>query len=72
MDNTAAIRLAQDTEFHRRTKHTSVKYFFILEKVLKKELIVQQVPTEEQIADIMTKPLFKLSLLTLCSKMGLT
>lgn len=43
VDNTAAIRLAQNPEFHRRTKHISIKHFFIREKVLEKELIVQQV-----------------------------
>ncbi|GBM32731.1 Copia protein, partial [Araneus ventricosus] len=71
VDNTAAIRLAQNPEFHRRTKHMSIKHFFIREKVLEKELLVQQVSTEDQIADMMTKPLFKPRLITLCSKIGL-
>ena len=71
VDNTAAIRLAQNPEFHRRTKHISVKHFFIREKVLEKEIFVQQVSTENQIADMLTKPLFKPRLLTLCAKIGL-
>ncbi|GBP12337.1 Retrovirus-related Pol polyprotein from transposon TNT 1-94 [Eumeta japonica] len=29
IDNTAAIRLAQNPEFHNRTKHIAVKHFFI-------------------------------------------
>jgi transposase InsO family protein len=33
VDNSAAVRLAQNPEFHRRTKHISIKHFFIREKV---------------------------------------
>ncbi|XP_073822557.1 uncharacterized protein [Musca autumnalis] len=32
IDNTAAIRLSQNPEFHKRTKHISLKHFFIREK----------------------------------------
>ncbi|KAG8196250.1 hypothetical protein JTE90_023806 [Oedothorax gibbosus] len=71
VDNTAAIRLAENPEFHRRTKHINIKHFFIREKVLEKELLIQQVATEHQIADILTKPVFKPRLLTLCSVIGL-
>lgn len=42
VDNVAAIRLAYNTEFHRRTKHISVRYFFIREKVLKGQLKVEK------------------------------
>ena len=31
IDNTAAIRLAQNPEFHKRTKHIAIKHFFIRE-----------------------------------------
>lgn len=41
------------------------------ENFLEKELLVQQVSTEDQIADMLTKPLFKPRLLTLCTKIGL-
>ena len=33
VNNSAAVRLAQNPEFHRRTKHISIKHFFIQEKV---------------------------------------
>ena len=71
VDNSAAVRLAQNPEFHRRTKHISIKYFFIREKVLEKKLTIQQVSTEGQVADIMTKPLPKTRLKFLCDKLGL-
>lgn len=71
VDNSAAVRLAQNPEFHRRTKHIAMKHFFIRERVLAGDLAVQQIPTEVQIADIMTKPLPGTRLRTLCNKMGL-
>ena len=72
VDNSAAVRLAQNPEFHRRTKHISIKYFFIREKVIEGKLKIQQIPTEQQIADILTKPLEKTRLNILSKKMGLT
>ena len=59
IDNTAAIRLAQNPEFHKRTKHISIRHFFIREKVIEGVLQIQQVSTENQVADLMTKPLCK-------------
>ncbi|KAG5879136.1 hypothetical protein JTB14_004112 [Gonioctena quinquepunctata] len=71
VDNSAAVRLAQNPEFHRRTKHISIKYFFIREKISEGKLGVQQIPTEEQIADMMTKSLPRPRLQILCNQIGL-
>ena len=71
VDNSAAVRLAKNLEFHRRTKHISIKHFFIREKVTEGKLKAQQISTEHQIADIMTKPLPKTRLKILSMKMGL-
>lgn len=71
VDNSAAVRLAQNPEFHRRTKHIATKHFFIREKVTEGKIEIQQVSTEKQIADIMTKPLPCPRLKILCSEMGL-
>lgn len=71
VDNAAAVRLAQNPEFHRRTKHISIKHFFIREKVTEGRLGVQQIPTGHQVADMMTKPLPKTRLKILSVKMGL-
>ncbi|KAG5889504.1 hypothetical protein JTB14_013816 [Gonioctena quinquepunctata] len=71
VDNSAAVRLAQNPEFYRRTKHTSIKYLFIREKISEGKLGFQQIPTEEQIADMMTKSLPKPRLQILCNQIGL-
>lgn len=59
VDNEAAIRLSQNPEFHRRTKHIHIRHFFVRELVQENSVIVEKVPSEFQLADLMTKPLFK-------------
>lgn len=71
VDNSAAVRLAQNPEFHRRTKHIAMKHFFVREKILEGLLQIQQISTEDQVADIMTKPLERVRMNILCQKMGL-
>lgn len=71
VDNSAAVRLAENPEFHRRTKHIAIKHFFVREKVSEGQLTVQQISTEKQIADIMTKALSKTRQQILCNFMGL-
>ncbi|KAH9750824.1 retrovirus-related pol polyprotein from transposon RE1 [Citrus sinensis] len=56
-DNISATELAKNPVYHSRTKHIEIDMHFIRNKVLAGELIIHYVPSEEQIADIMTKPL---------------
>ena len=72
VDNSATVKLAQNPEFHRRTKHIDVKYFFVREKVIDKTIEISQISTEHQVADIMTKPLDRVRLAYLCDRMGLS
>ncbi|PHT67591.1 hypothetical protein T459_27078 [Capsicum annuum] len=56
-DNQSAIRLAENPAFHARTKHVEVHYHFLREKVLKEEIKMVQVKTEDQVPDLFTKGL---------------
>jgi hypothetical protein len=56
-DNNGAIELAKNPKFHNRTKHIDVAYHFTRERVASNELSVIHCPTEEMLADIMTKGL---------------
>ncbi|GFT19772.1 retrovirus-related Pol polyprotein from transposon TNT 1-94 [Trichonephila clavipes] len=71
VDNRAAVKLSHNPEYHRRTKHIQIKHFFMRKKVLEGKLNVKQVSTGKQVSDILTKPLMKSRLLTLCNQMGL-
>ena len=56
-DNLSSIQLAKNPVFHARTKHIEVHYHFVRERVLSGEVQLQYVPTDQQAADIFTKPL---------------
>ena len=56
-DNMSATKLAKNLVFHSRTKHVEIDVHFIRDKVLAGDLNICYVPNEEQIADILTKPL---------------
>ena len=56
-DSQSAIKLAKNPTFHARSKHIDVRYHYIRE-VLKDDMFeLIYVPTENQIADMMTKGL---------------
>ena len=56
-DNSAAVLLSADQSFHNRTKHLDVRYHWIRERVDRGELIVGQIATADNIADVFTKAL---------------
>ena len=56
-DNQSAIKLVHNPEFHQRTKHVDVKFHFIRDQQEKGDIDVSYVETENQLADIFTKPL---------------
>ena len=49
--------MAENPEFHQRTKHIAVKYHYIREEVRKGNISLFYVPTEEMAADGLTKAL---------------
>ncbi|XP_044261156.1 transmembrane protease serine 9-like [Tribolium madens] len=59
VDSASAIRLSKNYEFHKRSKHIVIRFHFVREKVLEETLNVEHIAGVDQIADIMTKPLFR-------------
>ncbi|UYV66641.1 K02A2.6-like, partial [Cordylochernes scorpioides] len=57
IDNQSAIRLILNPEFHKRTKHVDVKFHFIRGQHKMKIIKIFNCPTEEQLADLLTKAL---------------
>lgn len=56
-DNQACITIAEDPIAHRRTKHIDVRYHYIRQLISFGKARVSYVPTEDMIADVLTKPL---------------
>ena len=56
-DNQAAITLSQDHQFHARMKHIDIHFHFICYIVEDGKVHLIYCPTEEMVADILTKSL---------------
>ncbi|KAM1797964.1 hypothetical protein ACFX12_032087 [Malus domestica] len=56
-DNLSALALRSNLIFHSKIKHLDTDYHFVREKVQRGDLLVQYIPTEEQVADVFTKGL---------------
>ena len=58
-DNTSTIAMMDNGPDNRnlRTRHINVRYFFIKERIDSGEVKVKYLPTEDMVADILTKPL---------------
>ena len=56
-DNVGVIHLAKNPATTPKSKHIVIRHHFIRERVANGELKIVYVPSEEQHADILTKPL---------------
>jgi hypothetical protein len=56
-DNLGATYLSVNPIFHARTKHVEVDYHFVRDRVAKKEIVVRFISSQDQLADVLTKPL---------------
>ena len=70
-DNQGSLNLAHNPIYHARTKHIEVKHHFIQEKVSAGQVKLEYIPTSEQLADIMTKPLGRIAFERLWCQLGL-
>jgi hypothetical protein len=56
-DNQACIAIAENPIAHRRTKHIDVRYHYIRQLIAAGKATVSYVPTQDMLADVLTKPL---------------
>ena len=56
-DNESAVKLTNNLVQHSRTKHIDIRYHFIRDHQMKGDITIESVGTNDQLADIFTKPL---------------
>lgn len=56
-DNQSTNKLAKNLVFHARTKHIEVHHHFIWDKLLRGEICLNYISTDDQLIDIFTKAL---------------
>lgn len=71
-DNKSAINISNNLVLHSRTKHISIRYHSLREKVLENEFGLEYVSTKGQIADIFNKALPKDNFEYLQENLGVT
>ena len=70
-DNTSAIAISNNPVLHSRTKHIDIRNHFIRDHVMKGDIELHFIPTDEQLADIFTKPLDETRFKYLISMLGM-
>ena len=71
VDNASAIKLVKNPEFHKRSKHIDVRYYFIRERVNENQLAIEFIGSEFQAADVFTKPMSRVKFDRLCALIGM-
>jgi hypothetical protein len=66
----SAIRMADNPVEHSRTKHIDIRHHFLRDHQQKGDIKVYHINTENQLADIFTKPLDEKMFCRLCSELN--
>jgi hypothetical protein len=57
VDNRSAIDYAKNSTSHGRAKHIDIQHHFVREKLISKEIEINYCPTDDNLADVLTKAL---------------
>ena len=71
VDNKSTIELSKNPMHHDRSKHIDTRFHYIRECIEKGVVDVDHVGTEDQLADILTKPLGRIRFVELRSRLGI-
>ena len=57
VDNSLVIALTKNLVFHDRNKHIDIRFHYLRDCITNKEVEVKYMKTQDQVANIFTKPL---------------
>jgi hypothetical protein len=56
-DNENAVKIVTNPVQHKKTRHIDIRHYFLRDYMSKGDLVMESVRTDDQLADIFTKPL---------------
>ena len=56
-DNHICIKMTENPVFHDKSKHIEIRYFYTRDMVQKGAIKLQYVSTDDQVANVLTKPI---------------
>ena len=62
--------MSENPVFHDKSKHIEIKYHYIMDMVQRGAVKLQYAATDEQIADVLTKPLARVKFEYFSEKLG--
>jgi hypothetical protein len=71
IDSRSAEELSKNPVYHERTKHIDTRYHFIRECVSDGVVELEHVSTDDQLADILTKPLGRIRFAEMRRQLGM-
>jgi hypothetical protein len=69
-DNQSCIKMMENPVFHDKSKHIKIWYHYIRDMVQRGVVKLQYVRTNEQVADVLTKPLSRVKFEYFRDKLG--
>jgi hypothetical protein len=70
-DNQSCIKMTENPVFHDKSKHIEIWYHYIRDMVQRGVVKLQYVGTDEQVADVLTKPLSRVKFEYFRDKLGI-
>ena len=69
-NNQSCVKLSENPVFHDKSKHIEIKYHYIRDMVQRGAVKLQYVATNEQIVDVLMKPLARVKFEYFREKLG--